>query len=159
MEIRTVKEDPRYSVSCFGEIFGRKGKLLNPTPTDRGYLRFDNGKREIRVHRAVAEAFIPNPLNLPEINHKDGNKDNNRVDNLEWATHDDNMRHAYKNGLIVNKTGEAHPRAILTKKQVDEIRKTHVRCDDNFGQVALGKRYGVTNSCIWRIVHGDNWGG
>lgn len=60
------------------------------------------------IHRLVAEAFIPNPNNLPQVNHKDGNKHNNSVDNLEWVTRSENMQHAVKHNLLHVKRGIEH---------------------------------------------------
>lgn len=66
---------------------------------------YNNCKREKkRIHRLVAEAFIPNKNSLPVVNHIDGNKSNNKVDNLEWATRSENMQHAFDTGLIKRKT-------------------------------------------------------
>ena len=65
-------------------------------------LRKDGKNRNCLVHRLVAEAFIPNPLNLPKVNHKDGCKLNNTVDNLEWCTQAYNLRHAVEIGLVEN---------------------------------------------------------
>ncbi len=64
------------------------------------------------VHRLLAETFIPNPLNKPEVNHKDLNKLNNSLENLEWVTHSENMLHAYKNGAIKCRRGKGHPSSI-----------------------------------------------
>ena len=95
-----------YEVSNTGKIksFQRgKIRILYPRKTPRGYLHVILSKnkvnKDLRVHRLVASAFIPNPLNKPEVNHIDGNKDNNNVDNLEWATRGENMNHAVKMGL------------------------------------------------------------
>jgi hypothetical protein len=89
---------------------GRVRSLLRGTPcilkaqTDKkGYLRvrmtIEREKITIKVHREVAKAFIPNPNNLPQVNHKDGDKRNNRVENLEWCTNQENAHHAIANGL------------------------------------------------------------
>lgn len=80
-----------------------KEKILKPYDDLRGYFRVglcSGGKRKkFRVHRLVAEAFIPNPENKPCINHKDGNKHNNKKDNLEFCTYSENLEHAWKYGL------------------------------------------------------------
>lgn len=79
-----------YEVSDLGRVMNSKtGYILTPYPNEKGYLRvilFKNGKMSHkRIHRLVADAFIPNPMNYPHINHKDENKTNNCVNNLEWC--------------------------------------------------------------------------
>lgn len=91
----------RYQVSSWGRVRNvETGKLLKPYKNSKGYLKVGlkvHGKRvpdKHRVNRLVAKAFIENPNNLPQVNHKDGNKENNSVTNLEWITNSDNMKHA-----------------------------------------------------------------
>lgn len=76
---------------------------MHPSVNEKGYLSVEfikDGKRKrFKVHRLVAMEFIPNPLNRTEINHIDGNKSNNSVENLEWSTRSDNLKHAYATGL------------------------------------------------------------
>lgn len=89
-----------------GRIRNVKEKLLKPKRSADGYLFVSLSKYGVTntryIHRLVAVAFIPNPHGLPEVNHKDGNKMNNVPDNLEWCTHQQNVMHAYENGLSSN---------------------------------------------------------
>lgn len=129
----------------------RKG-LIKPQDNGIGYHRvnlFDtNGKaKKYYIHRLVAETFILNPNNLPEVNHKDGNKQNNSVNNLEWYTSSENQKHAYKNGLQVHS-------CKLTKTQVENIRSEYVPKSKEFGTVALAEKYDVCQSTIYKIVKG-----
>lgn len=100
-------------VSEDGRIFNaRTGREYSWSKSAGGYARVYarvNGKHKgISVHRAVALAFIPNPENKPDVNHKDGQKQNNHVSNLEWMTRGENMRHAKNTGLWNKRMGIEH---------------------------------------------------
>lgn len=81
-----------------------RDKILKPILNEKGYCRVDLSKsgksKRHRVHRLVAKTFLPNPYNLLEVNHIDGNKQNNNVNNLEWCSRSYNMKEAYKLGLV-----------------------------------------------------------
>lgn len=83
---------------------GRREKIRINCPDREGYLILTLSKNGItenkKIHRLVAQAFIPNRDLKPAVNHKDGNKTNNNVENLEWVSHSENTRHAYKTGLL-----------------------------------------------------------
>jgi hypothetical protein len=83
----------------------RKEKVLKGTITNKGYSAVELDGKHHFIHRLVATLFIENPNSLPQVNHKDGNKLNNNVNNLEWCTNEDNMRHAYENGFQYNGFG------------------------------------------------------
>ena len=96
--------DGEYKISNYGKVMTAKtGRILTPVLDERGYERVclfkkDRNRRH-KVHRLVAITFIPNPDNKEQVNHKDGNKRNNSVDNLEWVTNEENMHHSRANGL------------------------------------------------------------
>lgn len=122
--------DGKYKVSNMGNVLTNNyknkkiTKILKPSDNGRGYLGvslYKNGKIHSKtIHKIVAEAFIDNPYNLPQVNHKDGDKNNNTVDNLEWCTAKENIRHAWKNGLV-KITEERRQRSI---KQLEKYTKT-----------------------------------
>ncbi len=93
-----------YEVSSKGQISNYR-KILSPFVNNSGYLVIDlkvNGSRSKKlVHRLVAETFLGNPLNKKEVNHKDGNKLNNSIENLEWVTSSENKKHALQTGLKI----------------------------------------------------------
>lgn len=99
---KPIKNYPNYIISDSGIVKNiTRNKILS---FDCGqYLRVtlyrEGSSKKFLVHRLVAETFIPNPNNFPEVNHIDGNKRNNSVYNLEWVSHSENLKHAYKNGL------------------------------------------------------------
>lgn len=110
--------DGIYSVSNYGEVRNnRTGKLMKPSKNEKGYLHINltkNGKRKaMRINRLVAQVFIPNPENKPQVNHIDFNRENNCVNNLEWVTAQENTQYSVCNRKLSgqqkkrnNKTGE-----------------------------------------------------
>ena len=98
-----VKSLSRRIVYKDGREYNYPSKVMKNQKVSTGYrsvtLYRVNGKKQYYVHRLVAETFIPNPNNLSDVNHKDGCKTNNILSNLEWCSHSDNQKHAYKNGL------------------------------------------------------------
>ncbi|QJC97159.1 HNH homing endonuclease [Bacillus mojavensis] len=100
-EWRTIKQDPMYSVSNKGRVRNNKsGRILKHRPDKKGYDRASLRGKEYKVHRLVAMHFIPSDnCGSLQVNHKDGNKMNNCVDNLEWVTGRENLLHSYRIGL------------------------------------------------------------
>ena len=105
-ELGHVSSKDRMIVTIDGKTYFKKGKLLKPKKHKDGYLfvTLTNGnkKRNLYVHRLVAEAFIANPENKPQVNHINGIKSDNSVLNLEWVTGSENATHAVRNGLYYN---------------------------------------------------------
>ncbi len=131
------------------------GKWLKPwissKPTYVCITLYKNKKsKHHKIHRLIAQTFIPNLENKPEINHKNGIKLDNRIENLEWVTHKENMQHAYKNGLI-NKSANAK----LNWQQIEEIRQNHVKKGTYTRKpwekhnISRGHYYRVLNREIW----------
>lgn len=159
MEIwKNIHEFTEYQVSNFGRVKSlEKNKVKKLTKNKKsGYQSFgiwmNKTMYSFYIHRAVAKAFIPNPLNLPEVNHKDGDKTNNHVSNLEWCTKKHNMQHAYKNELI-NNSGIMHPRHKLTETQIYEIRNL----SGKMKQLDIAKKFNVSSPTISYIINKKIW--
>lgn len=111
---KQIEGFPNYSVSEEGRVRNdRRMRVLKPLVMSKGYhgqrLYINNTQaKTVKLHRLVALAFLPNPLNLPQVNHKDGNKANNHRDNLEWCDGFHNMRHAFDTGLNANRPKHGH---------------------------------------------------
>lgn len=153
MEFREIYEG--YKVSKCGVVLGRRGKPLTPTDNGRGYpvVKMYIGKWTCRsVHRLVAEAWLPNPENLPEVNHKDCDRWNPHVDNLEWCTHGYNIEYSYaKNNRSA--LGESNARCETTNQIVHEICGL-IRDGKSSSQIRdLGYSYDLTR----RIRSKHNW--
>lgn len=102
MNWKVIKNYPNYEVSIFGDVRNIKtGRILKLQNHNVGYKSVMLGAKNSKtVHRLVAETFIPNPENLPTVNHINGDKTDNRVENLEWCTHKNNSLHAVRNDLV-----------------------------------------------------------
>lgn len=159
--------DGFYQVSNLGRVRStggwcgtakRKPLIRSISLTKDGYEKVRLIYKEIdvtrRIHRLVAELFVPNPDGKPTVNHIDGNKRNNNASNLEWADRHEQLYHAYAHGLKKPIGGPESKNAKLTADQVREIRQTYVRQSKEFGTVALSKKYGVTNRVIGLVVRG-----
>jgi hypothetical protein len=141
-----------------GSLCIRSGKILKPRLDRYGYFIIgltDNRKQNKRlISRLVALAFIPNPENKPTVNHIDGNKLNNRVDNLEWATYGEQQKHAYSKGLM-DAIGEKNNLAKLTKKQAIEIYE--LAWSGKYTQKEIAKMYNVSQAAINNIKNKKSW--
>lgn len=148
----------RYSIDEYGNVFNikrNKPKLANISKST-GYLKTalsDCGRivSTHLIHRLVAINFIPNPHNKREVNHKDGNKQNNHVSNLEWATPSENINHAFANGLMKVAKGENCYAALLTNNLVLEI------FNSTLSNKELSNKYKVDICVIYQIKNGQNW--
>ena len=151
-----VKSLARQCGTCYKKEFIRKLSF-----TKDGYVKIrliGNGKDiTTRVHRLVAKAFIPNPLNKETVNHIDGNKHNNCVENLEWMDRKEQLHHAYKNDLRKAKTGALNVQAKLDSEQVEHIRSIYKKGDKKYGSVSLGKIYNVSHRTILNIVNSKTY--
>lgn len=104
------------------------------------------------VHRLVAKAFIPNPDNKPEVNHIDGNKLNNHVDNLEWCTRKENVQHSSDNGLL--RCDGVHFNAKLNVANVVQIKK---ELANGTRKCAIAKKYNVEVGTVYAISYNKSW--
>ena len=144
-----------------GKVYHKKSKILKQNrcyKKDGSYylaieLNFNGISKRFFIHRLVAQAFIPNPENKPQVNHIDGNKANNCVDNLEWSTQSENEKHAFSKGwnkTNPNKSGATKVSNEVTRKPVKCIETNTIYKSYSDAAKKLGLKY---SSYIHRSVH------
>jgi len=155
MEWRMIEgSNGEYFITKDGQI-RRNNLLLKPSINGSGYyivnIRDKSNKLVSKLlHRLIAIAFIPNPENLPVVNHINGIKTDNRINNLEWVTFKGNIRKAWDIGLCSSKAGDNNGHATLTEKDVLEIRSM-------FDIEAVAKSYGVKPVTISDVLLRHSW--
>lgn len=125
MNLKPIPGFPDYTIYEDGLIVSHKyefDRIIAKTENKQGYitvgLHGPDGPKTRRLHRLLGQAFIPNPMKLPYINHIDGNKQNNSLVNLEWVTAADNTQHAERLGLIRHKSGDSRNHAKLLRTEI-----------------------------------------
>lgn len=155
-------EKTTYEVSSYGHVYNTNYRGTGKTKMmkeeiNHGYKRvmlFIHGKKiHKRVHRLVAEAFIPNPNNLPVCHHKDSDKTNNNVTNLEWTTGEENSMYACLDGLY--HYGENHPKSNCTEEQVHHICK--LLEENKMSLPEIAKITGTTQNIVNGILRLGKW--
>ena len=163
---KTIAENKNYQVSNLGRVRSLdrpgnnnsiKGKVLKPSD-NKGYLRvslYKNGKSNNwqYVHRLVASAFISNPENKPQVNHKNFCKSDNCIENLEWATKQEDATHLANSGRIA---GENSSRVKLNWAKVNKVREEYLNNTKN-SCLTLAKKYNISKSVITQIIHNEIW--
>lgn len=154
----------RFEVSSDGRVRNRHTLRQLKFHLSNGYPRFATRKGRAgraycyRVHTLVALAFIgPRPTCRHEINHKDGNKSNNYVSNLEWVTHSQNMQHAYQHGLAEPRRGTQQADAKLNDSLVRFIRSHYRPRCPQYGCRAIARRLGVDHSIVSNVINYRTW--
>lgn len=133
-------------------------RILKPVLKEGRYLTINLGSknRNHYVHRIIAKTFLPNPLNLPAVNHKDFNRENNSVSNLEWVTNSQNSKHAYENGrtgLPKIVSGEKNGNSKLKSKDIKKIREL----EGVIPTREIAKKFNITFSYVRNVQKRRKW--
>lgn len=163
-----IQDYGNIKVSDHGDVLSKDNKILNKKIDSSGYyyyrFHFNNyrnlqksGKTymaQIKEHRLVAQCFVENDEGFLEVNHIDGNKKNNKYDNLEWCSRSHNVKHSYDFGLKLPSKREKNGRALLNSFKVDEIRKLY---SEGFSIAEIARKFSVGWTTISHIIKKETW--
>ena len=152
-----VLVEDHYIAYPSGNIYNLYGHKMEGTIGRDGYRHMIINKKNRDVHRVIADAFIPNDNDFEQINHINGVKDDNRVENLEWCTRSDNLKHAFANGLESPMHGESNPIHKLTENDVRYIRQVYKKNDREFGFAALARKFDVDRTTVSDAAQNISW--
>ena len=153
-----------YEVSNMGRVRSvdrifHPGRVLKSIINMYGYptVGLSAGRLKFfKVHRLVAQAFIPNPGNKPQVNHKNGIKTDDMADNLEWNTKSENIRHAFATNLIAPQSGEKCGASKLNERQARLVK--HLKnIKPKMTYVEIGALFGIGKWAVWAVQSGRNW--
>ncbi len=156
----------RFEISSLGRLKNvETGYIYKANLLTSGYfsVRVTIGSRtdkiHIIIHKAVALTFLPNPNNLPCVNHINGDKTCNDISNLEWCSYGHNLQHTYDNGLFDKNTisGENNHSSKLTWEDVEYIRNNYVNGSRDFGVRPLARKFNVSRTTIYNIISYKKW--
>tara|TARA_R110000787_G_scaffold273466_1_gene381166 strand:+ start:112 stop:678 length:567 start_codon:yes stop_codon:yes gene_type:complete len=157
-----IRSVTRVAIRANGREHPINGRELRFKADAKGYFRgaycVNKKMWTYKVHREVAKAFIPNPENKATVNHRDGNKQNNNVDNLEWNTFAENLKHSFDTGLQDNFIGASKIRQIKKRKLTPEMFTEFV--DDResgFTHRRLQAKYAIDRKTIYSILKKDTY--
>jgi hypothetical protein len=143
-----------YIVYPDGRVWSKyKKAFMKPGIDKNGYYKTVIDGKGLRIHRLIAETFIPNPLDLTHIDHRNNEQLDNRVENLQWITHGDNVRKAYKDGLVPILKGIQIGGAKLTEDEAHAIKYNH----PNLGHAEVARMYNCDRHTAQRIRVGRTW--
>ena len=157
-----LQEFPNYTISKLGVVRNNKTKkIVKPFKNWNGYIRIalmKDGKRYSRaLHRLLAQTFIPNPENLPFINHIDGVKDNNELSNLQWCDRSQNMRHAHDNGLVKGQTGAKGSNNGSSKLTEEDVLKIRKLASDGISSKDIAEQFNISRGNCNSIIARKYW--
>lgn len=156
---KQIENFPGYEVSDLGRVRSYKWtepRVLKGKQTSYGYIQVTILHKQLYVHRLVAQAFLPNPENKPQVNHLNGIRTDNSIQNLEWCTSSENNLHSYRCLLRTPTQGQEHHLAKLSDRDVQEIREKLWMGKRGIGK-QLAQEYGVCESRISNIKKGKAW--